>query len=658
VGEPAPSDLGAYELLDELGRGGMGRVLRARHRATGALRAVKVIAGYVDAEALERLRREGEALARVGGDGVVPVHEAGVEKGRAFLVLGLMPGGSLRDRLRARTRLDWREASALVVTVARALARCHAVGLVHRDLKPDNVLFDDEGRPRLADFGCVRDLGAASLTGTGETLGTLAYMAPEQVDGARPTPKVDVYALGVLLHELIAGRVPFDGSPVQVMREKLAPTRPRARLAALAGAPAALDVLVDRALAVDPTARPDAAGLADDLDAIREGRGRASVRAAWPVALLGAVVSVVLTIAAVLVWSRPEADPALPPPAVVQAPPVEVSTRPPPSEPERRRTLREAARALESGSVSQAAAIVSGALAATTAPAQDELELVWKAVNVRLIEEASTPAEEARPLRRACDDALRAALIALDLGGPLDPMVFSLLPTLVRRLNHAAGVLDVLDDALLHLLTDVLRRWTEPDFAHAAADLCETADRTGSRVSPAAVQAALDATLEIADTIDLRFTRGKLLAHRVLREQRADLIEAALADLARVRQSQRLSHDAFGLSLCISARLEGLAGRPGVALQLLDPASEAVMFVGREKPELRQWLALERARARLGLGSGAEAADELERARAFFELGGADELDRARRAQFGARARDARSEAELRALARELPECF
>src|SRR5690349_9858928 len=113
--------VGAYELVSELGRGGMGVVYRARHSATGVERALKLVLGGTDETFLARFRREAEALARVAGEGIVPVHEAGVDRGRFFFVMGLMSGGSLEDRLRARAQLPWAEAAALVRDLARAL---------------------------------------------------------------------------------------------------------------------------------------------------------------------------------------------------------------------------------------------------------------------------------------------------------------------------------------------------------------------------------------------------------------------------------------------------------------------------------------------------------------------------------------------------------
>src|SRR5271167_2179095 len=127
----------------------MGRVYRARHRATGALRALKVIEGQLDQLTLARFEREAQALARVGGQGIVGIHETGRAGERLYFVMDLMPGGSLRDRIERQGRLPWPEAARLLARIARAVDRCHAAGLVHRDLKPENVLFDELGEPRV-----------------------------------------------------------------------------------------------------------------------------------------------------------------------------------------------------------------------------------------------------------------------------------------------------------------------------------------------------------------------------------------------------------------------------------------------------------------------------------------------------------------------------
>jgi serine/threonine protein kinase len=205
-----------YDLGGELGRGAMGVVHRARHRATGAVHALKVVE-LVDAEAALRFEREATALARAAGPGLVPVHGVVREGRRAWLAMDLLPGGTLRQRLRERAGRPWSvpEALTLVRELARAVARCHAAGLVHRDLKPENVLFSEDGRPHVADFGLVKDLQAGSLTATGTVLGTPAYMAPEQLLGLPAGPPADVFALGAILHELLAGAPAFANlSPV------------------------------------------------------------------------------------------------------------------------------------------------------------------------------------------------------------------------------------------------------------------------------------------------------------------------------------------------------------------------------------------------------------------------------------------------------------
>ncbi|HZU96320.1 MAG TPA: serine/threonine-protein kinase [Planctomycetota bacterium] len=307
--------LGSYDVEAELGRGAFGRVWRARHRPTGALRALKVVDGIPDQGTFARFQREAEVLARVGGEGVVPVHEAGVEQGRHFFVMGLMPGGSLRTRLRDRGRFEWREAAGVVLALARALARCHAAGIVHRDVKPENVLFDDEDRPRLADFGLVRDLHATTLTESGVVVGTPTYMAPEQLDGARVDARADVYALGVLLHELVAGAPPFqkEASTFALLREKQSGKRPRVGH----GAPAALDDLIDHALAPKPDARTrGAAELARELEAVLAGKplmpGSRSPALAWAALAILAVLGVTGWLARGSTHTRQDVAPTLP----------------------------------------------------------------------------------------------------------------------------------------------------------------------------------------------------------------------------------------------------------------------------------------------------------------------------------------------------------
>ncbi|HZU96507.1 MAG TPA: serine/threonine-protein kinase, partial [Planctomycetota bacterium] len=220
--------LGAYEVEGEIGRGSMGCVLRARHRQTGAVRAIKVLTlASPDVELITRFNRESELLARAGGEGVVSVHESGTHMGHLYYVMDLVEGGSLRDRVKKSGALPWREAAALVARIARALDRCHEAGIVHRDMKLENVLLDAEGAPVLSDFGIARDLDAKSLTATGALLGSPSTMAPEQIRGETVDRRADIYALGVILYELTTGTKPYSGATwVELTRSIEAGRRP------------------------------------------------------------------------------------------------------------------------------------------------------------------------------------------------------------------------------------------------------------------------------------------------------------------------------------------------------------------------------------------------------------------------------------------------
>ncbi len=204
---PVPRRLGDFELLEELGRGGMGVVYKARQASLDRVVALKVIHRGEH----ERFRFEAKAAARLRHPNIVTVHDAGECDGRPFLCMQYVAGTTLA-RLVADQPLPPREAAGIVAVVARAVHHAHENGILHRDLKPANVLIDPDGKPYVTDFGLAKEVaGGPSLTQSGAILGTPSYMPPEQVSGSRGRvgPRSDVYALGAILYELLTGRPPF-----------------------------------------------------------------------------------------------------------------------------------------------------------------------------------------------------------------------------------------------------------------------------------------------------------------------------------------------------------------------------------------------------------------------------------------------------------------
>ena len=247
--------IGPYEVLGELGRGGMGVVYRVRG-PDGHDAALKVLV-RTDTETIARFERERRLLASLGEEeGFVPLLDAGdTTQGHAYIVMPFVPGGSLRDRLQ-KGAMEVGAAIDLAKQLARAVAAAHAQGIIHRDLKPENVLFTADGKPLVSDLGLAKhfrhDVSGASLSvalsKTGEMRGTAGYMAPEQIaDAAKVGPPADVFALGAILYELLAGTPPFEGgSMLELLArnesgsyERLAERRK--------DAPAWLDTLVARA---------------------------------------------------------------------------------------------------------------------------------------------------------------------------------------------------------------------------------------------------------------------------------------------------------------------------------------------------------------------------------------------------------------------------
>jgi hypothetical protein len=213
--------LDRYELVRHLARGGMADVYEAADRQLERRVAVKLFRG---AAAGDRARFDAEVvvLAALNHPGLVSVYDAGEQDGDAFVVLELIEGPTLAARLAERGPLPAAEVAELGAQVADALAFVHERGVVHRDVTPSNVLCAPDGRPRLADFGIARLVDTTRITATATTVGTAAFMAPEQVRGHDVTAAADVYALGLVLLELLTGRRAFDGAPHEVAMARLA----------------------------------------------------------------------------------------------------------------------------------------------------------------------------------------------------------------------------------------------------------------------------------------------------------------------------------------------------------------------------------------------------------------------------------------------------
>jgi serine/threonine protein kinase len=211
--------LGRYEILRRLGQGGMGTVYLAQDTQQDREVALKVprLDRGPSAQVRERFLREAKAAATLDHPNICSVYDAGEIDGVLFATMAFIDGRPLTELIRAGKRLPERAVAVLVRKLARALAAAHEKGVVHRDLKPANVLLTLQNEPVITDFGLALRLGQeeARLTGEGAVLGTPAYMPPEQVNGetAAMGPACDIYSLGVLLYELLTGRLPFEGPP-------------------------------------------------------------------------------------------------------------------------------------------------------------------------------------------------------------------------------------------------------------------------------------------------------------------------------------------------------------------------------------------------------------------------------------------------------------
>ncbi len=269
----AGDKIAQYELYEELGRGGMGTVFRARDLDNGRLVALKVLPPELalNASLLQRFRREVQTMKTLEHPHIVRIFDVGESNHTYYFAMEYMGGGSLEKLLQKQSRLPVLQALDIVIQVAEALDYSHQKNLIHRDIKPANVLMNEEGVIKLSDFGIAKVIEATRMTVTGGIMGTVDYMAPEQAEGRAITAKTDIYALGAMLYQMLTSQVPFIGeTPTQVIQKHRfsLPEPPRNLNPEV---PESLSMLVETMLQKDPSRRiPTAAALMHVLEKIKD----------------------------------------------------------------------------------------------------------------------------------------------------------------------------------------------------------------------------------------------------------------------------------------------------------------------------------------------------------------------------------------------------
>ena len=264
---------GRYRVDGMIATGGMSTVYRGLDVRLDRPVALKVMDSRYsgDQQFLTRFQREARAVARLKGPGLVAVYDQGFDGRHPFLVMELVEGGTLRELLRERGPMPPHAVAAVLAPVLSGLAVAHHAGLVHRDVKPENVLISDEGDVKIADFGLVRAVAEAKITSTSVILGTAAYLSPEQVSTGDASSRSDVYAVGILTYELLTGDTPFNADSALAVAYQRMDNDVPAPSAAIAGVPPQFDELVASATARNPADRfADAAEMVAELEAIGE----------------------------------------------------------------------------------------------------------------------------------------------------------------------------------------------------------------------------------------------------------------------------------------------------------------------------------------------------------------------------------------------------
>jgi serine/threonine-protein kinase len=276
---------GRYRVDTLIATGGMSGVYRGLDLRLDRPVALKIMdSRYAgDNQFLTRFQREARAVAKLKHPGLVAVYDQGIDGAHPFLVMELVEGGTLRELLAERGPMPPHAVAAVLRPVLGGLAAAHHAGLVHRDVKPENVLISDDGDVKIADFGLVRAIAEAKITSTSVILGTAAYLSPEQVSTGDAGPASDVYSIGILTYELLTGATPFQGDTALTVAYQRMDHDVPAPSTAIGGVPTEFDELLSRATARNPAERyTDAADMAAELEAIADELGLPDFRVPSP----------------------------------------------------------------------------------------------------------------------------------------------------------------------------------------------------------------------------------------------------------------------------------------------------------------------------------------------------------------------------------------
>jgi len=261
---------GRYEVVELIGKGGMSSVFKAHDRLLERIVAIKVLHPHFtqDEEYVERFRREARSVAQLSHPNIVTVIDRGEDAGRQYIVFEYVEGENLKQLLERTGPMPVRDALIMALQMARALSFAHGRGLIHRDVKPQNVLLNADGAAKMTDFGIARSVDVQGVTITGTVLGTSEYIAPEQARGQQVDAQTDVYSLGVVLYELLTGGVPYDGDNFVTVALKHVNEPVPSVLEHRPDAPPRLALAIERAMAKSPDERYESMdGLVEELEA-------------------------------------------------------------------------------------------------------------------------------------------------------------------------------------------------------------------------------------------------------------------------------------------------------------------------------------------------------------------------------------------------------